>query len=421
VNPYEDKPSFKKAKEELARLKFLEDAEIPPGLYVAAKWVEGDGFDLPQLAEEQFFSQALLNIAQQKNYGPPAVNENTGIILGTHAKLGTPVGIPDYDVPSNILITGGSGTGKTNLGLSLIDQFRRKGITCRFWDYKGEANRLPFYWRDAVVFTPQTAPWQFLEPVGDPMAYYTGIIGDIRLEFELRPETFPLLWQMWERILRGMVNKEILYPSWEDFCRVAEHQAKADGRENLLTAARALRNICVVLGPQARVRKVPDISDRYRIVGYDFVGQDPKILRLFLGFHFTRLIMKCQEDGLVTVLRAVDFIDEGSVLFSSELMLRYTSHISAAKRMVSMGRFTGNGLIISTQNLSQTDSFAKQNAATLSVFRTPSVDDAIEAAKMLGLPRDSVQELMRLACGEAYVRSIGWKQPVKIHVPLFKP
>jgi hypothetical protein len=47
------------------------------------------------------------------------------------------------------------------------------------------------------------------------------------------------------------------------------------------------------------------------------------------------------------------------------------------------------------------------------------VDDAQDAAKMLGLPRESTDELMRLGVGDVWIRSAGWLRPVKTHIDAF--
>src|SRR3989338_6124090 len=100
-----------------------------------------------------------------------------------------PIGIPG-DRPCRILITGSSGSGKTNMVFNLIKLHRKRKVRIKVWEYKPEMRRLIGVWEDAIIFTPKNAPWQFLKPIGpDPLAFYIGILGELRLEFELRPET----------------------------------------------------------------------------------------------------------------------------------------------------------------------------------------------------------------------------------------
>jgi len=405
---------------ELEYLAFLEKAGIDGREYIANKLLAHRGSALVERNAKELHQRALIQTIRKKHYRPP-ISPGTPILpFGHDIYRREPVGPEVEHVPSGILLAGGSGSGKTNCILLLIAWLVLHGIKVRFWDYKSESTRLPFYWPEAITFDLHTAPWHFLHPVGDHIAYYTGIIGELRHEFELHTATFPLLWSIMERILRGMRPGDP-YPSWEDLLLVVEHEAVSQNRENLHTVARVLRNLCVLLGRQARIRRAPDISDRYKVIAYSFVGQDPRILRLFLGFHFTRLILAAQAQRHTTDLREVDIIDEGSVLFSSELAQLGATHISPAKRMASMARSTGTSLIVGMQNLSQTDAFLLQNIGTLCCFRSPSWDDALAATRMLGLPRDAVDELMRLPRGQAYLRSVGWEQAVKIQIPPFRP
>src|SRR6266446_4461333 len=107
--------------------------------------------------------------------------------------------------PCRILVAGGSGAGKTNLILVFIAILRKLKIKVLVWEYKPELRRIVPVWKDAIIFTPRNAPWQFLKPVGpDKLAYYIGLISEIRHEFDLHPATVPLMWQVIERMLRGM-------------------------------------------------------------------------------------------------------------------------------------------------------------------------------------------------------------------------
>jgi DNA helicase HerA-like ATPase len=411
---------FERAQQELGRLEFLQQAEVDLDQYLAAEMAEGHGLELVQLTKQHCFSQALLNVAASKHWRPEPVLADKDLILGKLQDRDAEVGIPFEKAPRGIGAFGGSGSGKTNSQSVLIGQFRQHGKQSLIWDFKGEVPLLPMVWDDAIVFTPQIAPWQWLEPVGDPLAYYIGLTGELRAEFELRPETYHLLYGIFERLLRGMRPGDP-FPSFEDLRRVVEHEAREQKRENLYSIARALMSLCVVLGPQARVRKAAPLSKHYRVIGYNLVGTDPRIIRLFFGFHLNKLLLEAQERGHTTELQTAMVVDEGSILFSRELMIYGVSHISAAKRFASMARFTGTSLIVGAQNISQIDPFLLQNLGTLLVFRSPSYDDAVLAAKMLGLPSESIEGLMHLKVGEAWVRSEGWEQACKIQVPLFQP
>jgi len=420
MNRKDDDNWFESVQAELARMQFLAQNQVDPRLYLTARRLAAAGSGLGQRWHQELLRRALANQVRMKYYVPPAIDPTRDLVLGYLCDRPVPVGVP-LTSPVRILVAGSSGSGKTNAIFHLLAQLRRRSIKTFVWEYKPELRRVIPWWNDAILFTPRNAPWQYLKPVGpDPLAYYVGIFGEIRIEFQLRPETVPLAWQIIERMLRGMRPGDPFF-SWSDLERVFEAEAVAQGRENLFTLARAILSICTVLGPQAAAREVPDITGRYNVIGYSFVGQDPAIYRLFLGFEFTRLLFSAEEQGHTTEFRRLYVFDEGSVIFGSELMQRGVAHISAAKRFLSMSRFTGSGFVVGVQNLCELDPFVTQNCDTFVVFRCPSFEDATLAARMLGLEPSAVDELMHLPVGVALIRAADWERPVKIQVPLFEP
>lgn len=411
---------FERIESDLVKMRFLEENGVDPRYYVIANRLERAGSRLGSLWRKQFLARALVNRENRRHYTPPPIDPSRDLLLGFQYGTSYPVGIR-LDSPMRICVVGASGSGKTNAIFYYIGQLRKLSIKIYVWDYKHELQRVIPFWEGSILFTPRNAPWQHLKPIGtDHLAYYIGIMGEIRLEFQQRPETIHLGWQIIERMLRGMREGDPPF-SWQDLLRVLEAEAIAQGRENLFTLARAVLSICTVLGPQSAAREVPDISDRYNVIGYSFVGQDPAIYRLFLGFEFTRLLFEAQAQGHTTDFRRVHVFDEGSMVFSSELMQRGVAHLSSAKRFLSMARFTGTGFIIGAQNLCQLDPFVTQNCDIFLAFRCPSLDDAALAARMLGLDAIATQDLMHLPVGVAYARAGDWEAPVKIQVPLFQP
>jgi hypothetical protein len=135
--------------------------------------------------------------------------------------------VPMDILGQNILFAGAIGTGKTNAILTVLGQLVSKGKKGRFWDAKGEARRLPLYFPNARVFTPCTAAWQpFQVPTGvDPMAFGIGVITEIRIGADLRSETFPLLYSIWDRIVRGLRPGDP-WPSVSDFRREVHDEAE---------------------------------------------------------------------------------------------------------------------------------------------------------------------------------------------------
>lgn len=404
---------LKRVQQHLDLLRKLREAGIDPAAYASAQAADQAGFELPKKVTKHLFQQSVLNAVRP--YQDGRLTTDQALTIGS-------VKIPLSMISSGMVISGGTGSGKTTCILRIIhDLHLRRGIECTFWDPKGESRRFHLFWPKAMVFTPRTAPWQWLHPPAacDPLTYFIGVIAELRNEFELRSETFPLAYSIWERILRGLKPTDP-FPSWSDFRRVLEYEAARQKRENLYTLARAFQSVETVMGENARVRLAADISGRYPVKAYDLVGLDPALIRFFLGLHFNRLLHEAQQHEHTTGLKCLEIIDEAGPIGSVELALRTSGTLSSVKRFATMSRFTGTGLILGVQNIHQLDPFLK-NAPTIVCFRTPSVDDAIDAAKMLGLPRDSTEELMRLGVGECWIRCAGWPRPVKTRTEAFEP
>jgi len=71
----------------------------------------------------------------------PEVETSNAIILGFELGTNRPVVVSREILCRHALIVGSSGSGKTNLLLSLIQQLSDQGITFHFQDYKGTEGR----------------------------------------------------------------------------------------------------------------------------------------------------------------------------------------------------------------------------------------------------------------------------------------
>lgn len=409
---------FEEFQERAAQLQFVKEAGLNPGLLAAASRFKDGRFGLPQKAQEQVLDLALLNYIRNSDYTPPGdIPPEKKFVFGTKEGRNIPIVASRDVLPSHLVVAGRSRVGKSNFLYWLIKQLRKMGIKVRYVCLKGEGRRMLRVFAEAMLFWLRTFPRNPLEFVGDRTAYWLGIVSEIANAYKLRPETYPLLLGILERIFQALKKGEP-FPSWEDFRRVVENQAKLQGKENLYTAARTLFHITVALGQAARIRQAPDIRGRYGIEILELVGVDPRLIKCILGFDFTRLLLEAAEQGHTTELREVLVIDEGAPLFSRELREEGAGYVDPMKRYISMAGFAGTGLCVGIQNLSQTDPFVLGNCGVFVCFQCASYDDAVVASKMLCLPRESIQEIMSLPVGTAFVLCAGWERAVKVTIPL---
>jgi len=215
----------------------------------------------------------------------------------------------------------------------------------------------------------------------------------------------------------------ILEAAPEDFSLIdlqceLERKADADGGEKCRTLGTALSMFNRVLGETAYIRKGPnDLRTRYQGTVYSCVGLPHRYDAAIGGLKFLKDQMEAESRGVESRLKHVYVSDEGTMEASKELNSG-TGHISPFKRTITQQRYLGIGTLIGSQVLSELIPSVKNNSATFCGFRCPNPREAREAAQILGLGEEAIQELQNLPVGVAYVRSEGFSRPVKIRVPL---
>jgi hypothetical protein len=194
--------------------------------------------------------------------------------------------------------------------------------------------------------------------------------------------------------------------------------AKEQHRPKLATVARALRALNVVLGRMTRVRRAPDIFDRFQLVVRKYYGLPSRIHNFLTAVRVLRMQMRGSTTGHGSTLQHVYISDEGGMEFGREMSSETGSgYVRAAKRFVSQIRSQGVGIVIIVQMLSELDDSAKSNAASLMFFCCPNPRDAQEALVMLGLDGGHMRQLMTLPPRRAFLFSEGFSGPALVDVP----
>ena len=245
----------------------------------------------------------LLELAQEICGGPPVhipiVAPGRAVLLGYEVGSGRPIVI-DADV-FNVhgLVIGGTGMGKTTMLMRIVCELvRRFRIRVILLDHKGEGRRLLRILGDQViVFRPDQEPWNMVEPVGHPDAYWWGFSSELGRAFNLRPETWTELPGVLKRIHANRQPSDA-YRSLKDFERILKHLATVEQRQKFDTAASAIASLNHFLGKTAYIRKAPAIEDRYQVIVYEHLGLPPRIHSFLTGVRFLRLQMKSSSEGI---------------------------------------------------------------------------------------------------------------------------
>jgi hypothetical protein len=324
----------------------------------------------------------------------------------------------DLDVlPKSTFVCGAPGTGKTNIFYLIGQQLFVKEIPITGIDHKGELRRFTNRFDNVAVFRPQELPVNLFAARRNAHATYLGIIAAIARMGSLRAETWPAFPEVMLRLHAGLSNGEP-EPSIVDVIAVLHALAK-QGKPTLKTIARTLESFAAMIGTTAYVRRGPDLRQRFRGYFIEYSTTPPRVQQCLDDLLFVQTHLASMEEEHTSELREVLMIDEGMMVFHRNLNVENAAHyISPSARLIAMTRSTGRGVIVGTQSVSEIDPLLKANVATIICFRCPNVDDAWEMAKMLGLPKEAVQQIISLPIGVAYVRSEGFERAVLVKTPL---
>ena len=347
----------------------------------------------------------------------PDVDERDAVLLGFEHYTARPVWLPYTSLNRHMLIAGCTGSGKTATIWGCLMQLIADGVRAFFHDAKDESKRLINQYQDrAVVLRAEQFRDNLLEPVGDPIAYFSSFGNELGRCCSLRPETWSQLIEVLVRLHHG-VKPEEAYPSMKDLEGVLHHLADKQGQRTLKTAARSLGIMNATLGRRAYVRRGIDTQTEYPMVGFQCLGLNPRFQQFLSAIY----LLRSQQRSMVSghqgeSLASVYVMDEGALLFSRAFG-SVSGYISPQVRMVTQVRSSGTGLIIGVQELSSLDDAVLGNVGVIFCLRTPNPSTARIACDLLGLPRDSMEELQNLPPGTGYLRCAPYTSPIKVCVP----
>src|ERR1043166_6372600 len=160
-----------------------------------------------------------------ESYVPPEVPEGEGLTLGKPVATGADVSIERQKLTQNVVGTGAVGSGKSSLfryaAFQILVSLARYRTLVRYLCFKGEGRLLLKLNTRKMLFWLSTLPRNFWQPVGDRKAFWMGIAAEIANAYNLRPETYPLLLAILERIFQGLAPRTP-FVSWDEVFRLKE-------------------------------------------------------------------------------------------------------------------------------------------------------------------------------------------------------
>lgn len=346
-----------------------------------------------------------------------AVSSNQAVEVGCELSSHRPVLIDRDLINRHVVVIGASGIGKTCAVVGWVLRLLSKGISVEFADHKNEAGRLARLYPNTLIIRADQELINIVEPIGPAEIYHPGLFQELAKVSNLRAETWSELPEIMQAIGRSL-NPGEPWPSLEDFVEILFKLAKEQHRPKLGTVARAIKSLNVMLGKMARVRRAPDVFERFKLVIRQYRSLPPRIHNFLTAIRVLRLQARGAIEGRSAGLRHVYVSDEGTMEFGREMSSETGSgYVRANKQFITRIRSECVGVIVVTQLYAELDESVKSTAASFMSFCCPNPRDAREALVKLRLPSDMLPSVMPLPVARAYFISEGFSGAALVNIP----
>lgn len=376
---------------------------------------------------------------------------NLGTIFHMGQKTETEVKLDLNSLTMHTLITGSTGSGKSNAVYHILNEVRRKGIPFLVIEpAKGEYKSV---FKDIRCYGTNPLIGELLRI--NPFSFPKGI--HVLEHIDRLIEIFNVCWPMyaampavlkesvenayksagWDLDISENEKVDNLFPTFDDVLRELNKtinkseysgDTKGDYIGSLSTRIRSLTN-----GINGRIfvsdeMNLQDLFDQSAIVDLSRVGST-ETKSLIMGL----LVMKLQEyrldkaESMNEELKHVTVIEEAHNLLkktSTEQSMDSSNMLGKSVEMLSNAiaeiRTYGEGFIIVDQAPNMLDTAAIRNTNTKIVLRLPENQDREITGKSIALKENQFDELSKLQTGVAAVYQNDWQEAVLCKLPKFE-
>ena len=376
---------------------------------------------------------------------------NLGTIFHMGQKTETEVKLDLNSLTMHTLITGSTGSGKSNAVYHILNEIRGKGIPFLVIEpAKGEYKSV---FKDIRCYGTNPLIGELLRI--NPFSFPKGI--HVLEHIDRLIEIFNVCWPMyaampavlkesvenayksagWDLDISENEKVENLFPTFDDVLRELNKtinkseysgDTKGDYIGSLSTRIRSLTN-----GINGRIfvsdeMDLQDLFDQSAIVDLSRVGST-ETKSLIMGL----LVMKLQEyrldkaESMNEELKHVTVIEEAHNLLkktSTEQSMDSSNMLGKSVEMLSNAiaeiRTYGEGFIIVDQAPNMLDTAAIRNTNTKIVLRLPENQDREITGKSIALKENQFDELSKLQTGVAAVYQNDWQEAVLCKLPKFE-
>lgn len=365
----------------------------------------------------------------------------------------TPVRLDQNSLTAHTLITGSTGSGKSNTVYQILGEARKNGVAFLVIEpAKGEYKHIFGSDPEVAVFgtNPMLTPMLRINPFSFPKEIH------VLEHLDRLIEIFNVCWPMYAAmpaVLKNAVEKsyvdcgwdlvrskntydEKLYPSFADVARnikeiidTSEYDSDNKGayKGSLLTRLQSLTNGINGMIFTCDEIADTDLFDKNVIIDLSRVGSS-ETKSLIMGM----LVLKLQEHRTATATGMNEKLKHITVLEEAHNLLKRTSTEQASESANLQGksvemlanaiaemRTYGEGFIIADQAPGLLDLSVIRNTNTKIIMRLPDRMDRELAGRAANLNDDQIIELAKLPCGVAAIYQNEWVQPVLCKIGKF--
>ncbi len=354
---------------------------------------------------------------------------NSGILKGD-IYVGNTVGdnqlvfLPLRRINENIGIWGRAGGGKTNLCQNLTLQLVLAGIPVRAYDYKSEYRDLLPFVEDMLVLNPKCDKFNPLEPVGNPKEWLQFLADTLQQDFNLKPET-KFMWlnyadELYKRC--GIYEGNKSYPSIQDMKdflieEANKNSTSASRKRKIYTCLEVINSLLTSLGEMLDCSSgyTEELLSNFSFVSYEMSNLSSNVQSWLSKLRLKHLYHKCFSGEERNRLKMVGIFEEAKMLFSESLHHSSTS-VDYLKQLLTQGRSSGFGAIITDQNKNELADFVLNNLSCQTCFNLASPKEMRATGYSLGCNKEQVEQLHYLRIPQAVI-SLAGHPPFMIKIP----
>lgn len=357
------------------------------------------------------------------------------VCIGTTLGNNMPIYLSLRNINENIGIWGRAGSGKTNLCTIICLELTKLQIPVRVYDYKDEYRDLLPFIKGGIVLNPSLDKFNPLEPTGEPNAWIQFLADTLQQDFNLKPETkFMLLNYMDELYkLYGVYERKNTYPNLRNLREYLldvsnKTSTPSTKKRKIFTCLEVVEALRTSLGNEmldcSNGYTEERLSRDFTFISYEMSNLNSNVQSWLSKLRLKQIYQRYFFGEQRNELKIVNVFEEAKMNFAQGLHQSSTS-VDFIKQIVTQGRSSGLGSIITDQNKNELADFVINNLSVQICSNLSSPKERRLTAYSFGCNTErQVEQFCNLKIPFAAISKAGYppflfkisKSPVKKHI-----